>query len=109
MNRSHCTGRQEGNMDRKTFLKTLLLIPKKWERPPGANVDDKQFLKLCTGCDACMVACPHNVVMIEDLERRDPVIYPDEGPCLHCADYPCITACPTGALSLQDTHAPAAG
>jgi ferredoxin len=70
------------------------------ERPPGA-LPEREFLKKCTGCDACMIACPVNVVMIEDLEKRYPVIYPDKDPCIHCQGYPCIQICPTGALLLQ--------
>lgn len=69
------------------------------ERPPGAHPSDQTFLSLCTGCDACMTACPVNVILIEDLEKRDPVIFPEKGPCIHCPGTPCITACPTGALS----------
>lgn len=90
-------------MDRKAFLMTLwnCVVPKTTERPPGAHPDERKFLEMCTGCDQCMAACPVNIVMIEDLERRDPVIFPDEGPCIRCEGFPCIKACPTGALSLE--------
>lgn len=71
-------------------------------RPPGASKDDAKFRELCTGCDACMAACPVNVVMIDDLEKRYPVIYPETSPCLHCDGYPCIASCPTGALHLHN-------
>ena len=71
---------------------------KKWERPPGST---STFTQLCTGCDACMVACPVNVIMIENLETRHPLIYPEEAPCIHCDGYPCISSCNTGALSLE--------
>jgi ferredoxin len=67
-------------------------------RPPGA-IEESLFLKRCTGCDACMKACPVNVIMIEDLETRDPIIYPEKDPCIRCPGFPCIAACPTGALS----------
>lgn len=67
-------------------------------RPPGASHVESEFLAACTGCDACMAACPVNVIMIENLERRDPIIYPDKNPCIHCPGYPCISSCPTGAL-----------
>ncbi|MFT4552432.1 MAG: ferredoxin [Chlamydiales bacterium] len=72
--------------------------PKKRERPPGAA---PTFTELCTGCDACMVACPVNVIMIENLEARHPLIYPEVSPCIHCDGYPCIASCNTGALSLE--------
>jgi len=69
-------------------------------RPPGA-MPEEQFLKLCTGCDECMKACPVNAIMIDDLQLRHPVIYPKQNPCIHCPDTPCITACPSLALSRQ--------
>ena len=69
-----------------------------WERPPGAHPEDKTFRDRCTGCDACMVACPVNVIMITDIEKRYPVIFPDKDPCIHCTGYPCIEACTHGAL-----------
>ena len=68
------------------------------ERPPGAVAS---FTQHCTGCDACMVACPVNVIMIENLTTRHPLIYPEEAPCIHCEGYPCLTACNTGALTLD--------
>lgn len=68
-----------------------------WERPPGA-IAEAAFKKACTGCDRCMIACPVNVIMLEDQESRRPAIYPEKDPCIHCTDTPCIAACPTGAL-----------
>ncbi len=67
-------------------------------RPPGAYPSEKTFLKLCTGCDACMAACPVNAILIDDLEKRKPFLDPENKPCIHCPGYPCISACPTGAL-----------
>jgi ferredoxin len=72
------------------------------QRPPGAAKDDKEFIKRCIGCDACMVACPINIIMIEDLNLRYPLIYPELNPCTHCEDYPCIRSCPTDALNLNN-------
>ena len=71
------------------------------ERPPGAHPSDEEFLLRCTGCDACMAACPVHAIMIEDLERRDPLLYPKDNPCIQCPGTPCISACPTGALNRQ--------
>lgn len=68
------------------------------QRPPGAILPDSEFRHFCTGCDACMIACPLNVIMIDDMEKRYPVIYPETAPCLHCTGYPCIQSCRTGAL-----------
>ena len=68
------------------------------QRPPGA-LQEGDFQEACTGCDSCMVACPVNVVMVEDLEKRYPVIFPETDPCIQCEDRPCITSCPTTALS----------
>lgn len=107
-------------MDRRSFFKSLVgkgleLISenpiilaledraKIKERPPGALVPDKEFQALCTGCDACMIACPVNVIMIEDLKTRLPIIYPETEPCLHCTGYPCIQSCKSGALSFKLT------
>ncbi|MGA8163887.1 MAG: 4Fe-4S dicluster domain-containing protein [Waddliaceae bacterium] len=70
----------------------------KKQRPPGAAPTEEEFLQRCTGCDACMAACPVHVIMIEDRKKRDPIIYPQKDPCIHCPGYPCIQACPTGAL-----------
>jgi ferredoxin len=75
---------------------------KKSERPPGASSSDRTFRELCTGCDACMISCPVNVVMIENLETRLPVIFPEEAPCIHCDGYPCVSSCPTEALSFNN-------
>jgi ferredoxin-type protein NapG len=74
----------------------------KKQRPPGSSSSEVEFLQKCTGCDACMQACPVNVIMIENLEKRDPLIYPDRQPCIHCPGYPCIDACPTGALNRRN-------
>lgn len=71
----------------------------KKERPPGA-IEESSFQETCTGCDACMIACPVNVIMIEEGdENRLPIIYPEKDPCIHCEDYPCIKACLSSALN----------
>lgn len=72
------------------------------QRPPGAALTEVEFKAKCTGCDRCMAACPFNIVMIEDLDKRHPLIYPEKDPCLQCEGYPCIQACPTEALDLKN-------
>lgn len=74
----------------------------KKQRPPGAHSSENTFLELCTGCDACMVACPYNVILIDDLERRDPIIQEKNPPCDQCTGTPCIHSCGTGALTLSE-------
>lgn len=89
-------------MNRREFFKFIFgkrEIVK--QRPPGA-APEKEFHQLCTGCDGCMIACPVNVIMIEDMEKRYPVIYPDKNPCVKCYNYPCISSCPTEALHLKN-------
>ncbi|CCB86652.1 MULTISPECIES: 4Fe-4S dicluster domain-containing protein [Parachlamydia] len=71
-------------------------------RPPGASSSERTFQELCTGCDACMAACPANAIYIEDLEKRHPLLYPQRQPCLHCSDYPCMKVCEPQALSLTN-------
>lgn len=70
-------------------------------RPPGA-MDEDAFLRLCTRCDACAEACPHDAVVPAPVRLRGaagtPVIEPLTAPCRMCADLPCAVACPTGAL-----------
>jgi ferredoxin len=82
----------------KPIVSALENLAKKKERPPGSVQPDEKFKQLCIGCDACMIACPVNVIVIEDLEKRYPLIYPEEAPCLHCSGYPCIQACHHSAL-----------
>ena len=39
----------------------LATRPQNWFRPPFAT-DEWQFLELCTRCDECLAACPHEVL-----------------------------------------------
>jgi ferredoxin len=81
-------------------------VPKKASQRLPGSLDEKSFVEKCTGCDACMQVCPVNAVMIEDMDRRLPLIYPKERACVHCEDYPCIASCETGALSLDEDLSP---
>ena len=78
-------------------------VPKKrnYLRPPGA-VEEALFLSLCTLCDECIKACPHNCIKRAErgmgTKTGTPIIVPKEVPCRLCTDLPCINACKDGAL-----------
>lgn len=72
-------------------------------RPPGA-LPEIGFLAACTRCNACADACPpHAIIRVRSeggLAAGTPHIDPAVQPCIVCADMPCVTACPTGALTM---------
>ncbi len=70
-------------------------------------------LKKCVGCNACSVACrQHNATPPGILYSRVPTWEEGEYPntrlkvlpllCMHCAEPPCETVCPTGATMKQE-------
>ena len=73
--------------------------------PPGVeNIDS--LLKTCDQSYECVAACPHEAIRVwrEDEHKEFygfPVIEPRKKPCYECSDYPCITACPSGGLSIE--------
>jgi ferredoxin-type protein NapG len=76
-------------------------------RPPGA-LPEPLFLSFCTRCDACTAACPYEAISVQygagPLQDGTPVLLNlREHPCLLCEETPCISACPTGALSPVDS------
>jgi len=79
-----------------------LLAPQKQDgsflRPPGA-LHETEFSALCIRCGKCGLACPYRVVLYHDIKAgATPYIDAREGACRLCEDFPCIEACPTGAL-----------
>jgi len=70
-------------------------------RPPGA-VDEEDYLKLCIKCGQCLQVCPYDSILLEDIEGGASVgmayIDPLNRGCYLCEAFPCILACPTGAL-----------
>jgi ferredoxin-type protein NapG len=71
-------------------------------RPPGA-VDEDEFLGLCIKCGQCLQVCPYDSIILEDIDGKAGVgmayIEPRERGCYLCEAFPCILACPSGALN----------
>ncbi len=70
-------------------------------RPPGAVPED-EFLKLCIKCGQCLQVCPYDSILLEDIDGGASMgmayIDPHKRGCYLCSAFPCILACPTGAL-----------
>ncbi|MCF6172347.1 MAG: 4Fe-4S dicluster domain-containing protein [Campylobacteraceae bacterium] len=70
-------------------------------RPPGA-VSEDQFLKLCIKCGQCLQVCPYDAIELEDIGGGASVgmayIDPTKRGCYLCSAFPCMLACPSGAL-----------
>jgi ferredoxin len=80
--------------------------PANWKLPPGSHPDWNEFLKLCTGCGDCSVACPYNTIQTvfhEEESKNIPFLDLNYIPCKVCEDTPCSNACKTGALTVQKT------
>jgi ferredoxin-type protein NapG len=70
-------------------------------RPPGA-VDEDHYLHLCIKCGQCLQVCPYDSIFLEDIDGGAGLgmayIDPTKRGCYLCEAFPCILACPTGAL-----------
>ena len=71
-------------------------------RPPGA-IAEKEFLKKCVRCGACMQACPTNAVQPAVLQAGleglwTPLLVPASGYCEYECNR-CTQVCPTHALA----------
>lgn len=72
-------------------------------RPPGA-ADEQDFLSKCIKCGRCMEACPFKSIIPDQgtygfgSTVGTPTFDMREQSCHVCEDFPCIEACPTGAL-----------
>lgn len=96
----------------------MTMLPQSTDRQLGLVID----LDTCVGCQACVTACKGWNDQGNGLSDQDPyganpsgtflnrvhsyAVQPDLGAaqiinfprsCLHCADAPCVTVCPTGA------------
>ncbi len=109
-------------MDRRSFFRSALQktgqqavkhletkanqAAERWIRPPFA-ADELKLLLACTRCNACIEACPHQVVF--PLSARlgakvvgTPALDLLNKACHLCEDWPCVTACETDALQLPE-------
>ena len=74
----------------------------RWIRPPYA-IAELEFLLACTRCSDCSEACPHGVIfplaarLGADVAGTPALDLLHKG-CHLCDDWPCISACKTGAL-----------
>jgi ferredoxin-type protein NapG len=89
------------NMDKKVTAKAS-----HWIRPPYAK-SELEFLLSCTRCNACIDACPHQVIFplssSASIEvKNTPALDLLNSGCHLCTEWPCVTACDTGALALLD-------
>jgi len=77
---------------------------KNWIRPPH-SIPELDFLLACTRCNACIEACPHDVIF--PLAARlgadvvnTPALDLLKTGCHLCEDWPCVTVCEPKALVL---------
>ncbi len=76
----------------------------RWIRPPFA-VPELEFLLACTRCDACIKACPHDIIFPlaagngADVMNTPALDLLNKG-CRLCEDWPCVTACEAHALKM---------
>ena len=71
-------------------------------RPPGSGKEE-EFIRLCIKCGKCIKACPYialqPVIYANEFDRGTPCLRVSASYCRFCKDFPCITACPSGALN----------
>ncbi len=77
--------------------------------PPGAQ-SVEHYLQNCTQCYECVSVCPPLALEVCREAASQfygyPVINPKRELCSRCADYPCIQACPTPALTPENAARP---
>lgn len=81
----------------------------RWIRPPFA-LAELEFLLACTRCDACRLACEEGVIVPLSAQAGPaasgtPVLSFATRGCQLCTDWPCVSACETGALARPDEEA----
>ena len=77
-------------------------------RPPGSQ-GEKDFMSRCIKCGKCIEACPYQAVHAAGIDAGaacgTPCITARDQACRMCEDFPCVNACPTGALRDVETRA----
>ena len=81
----------------------------RWIRPPFA-ISEIEFLLACTRCNACIDACPHDVIFPLAASNgadvmNTPALDLLNAACHLCADWPCVTTCETAALQIPNFEA----
>ena len=70
-------------------------------RPPGAQ-GEKDFSARCVKCGKCIEACPYLALFPapgdQGFATGTPMVDARSQACRLCEDFPCVDACPTGAL-----------
>ncbi len=71
-------------------------------RPPG-SVSEEILAQKCTSCGECVIACKEEAIRLLDHRagkyQGTPAVIARIQPCLYCDEFPCIHACPEGALT----------
>lgn len=80
-------------------------------RPPGAH-SEADFIARCIKCGKCIEACPYAALHAASAKTGaasgTPCIDARAQACRMCDDFPCVAACPSGALrdvsTREDMH-----
>lgn len=80
-------------------------------RPPGAQ-DEDDFSARCIRCGKCVEACPYRAIHVVNdftsISSGTPYLDVRATACRMCEDFPCVKACPSGALreceAREDVH-----
>jgi len=80
-------------------------------RPPGA-APLAEYIELCRDCTSCVTACEPGIIKLHRAPDNPghplwdkAVVDVSQRSCQLCADFPCIAACPSGALSADRSPA----